>query len=168
MLLACGSLTAVAAGAIVVGARQVTPAAAASYTATHYPVAASDFVAARYPGQRLYSTDTWGGYLAYRFPAGRVVLVYDQGSTFGDVAAQSYTKIHLLQNGWEQVLRDEAIEHAIVADTSQEASALHELGWLVACYDSASSSVVMSAPPPGAPPAAVGPLTAPPAGSRAC
>ena len=167
-LLLVGGLIAVGAAAVVAGARQVTPAAAASYEASHYPMAAADYVAAHYPDQRLYSTDTWGGYLAYRFPTGRVVLVYDQGSTFGDAAAQSYTKIHLLQNGWEKVLRDDGIAHAIVLDTSQEASALHELGWVVACHDSVSRSVVMSAPPPGTTPAAAGPLTAPPAGSPAC
>lgn len=166
--LAGGLLAAVVAAVLVVGARQVTPAAAASYEASHYPVAASDFAAAHYPGQRIYSTDTWGGYLAYRFPAGRVVFLYDQGSTFGDAAAKSYTTIHLLQNGWEEVLRANAIQHAIVLDTSQEASALHELGWTVACYDSASSSVVLSAPPSGATPSAARPLTATPADSPAC
>ena len=167
-IVAGGLLAAVAAAVVVTGARQVTPAAAASYEASHYPMAAADFIAAHYPGQRLYTTDTWGGYVAYRFPAGRVVFLYDQGSTFGDAAAQSYTKIHLLQSGWEQVLREDAIQHAIVLDTSQEASALHELGWAVACYDSASGGVVMSAPPPGAVPSAAGPLTAPPAGSPSC
>jgi len=166
--LAGGLLVAVAVAATFVSARQLTPSAAASYEAAHYPVVASDFVAGHFAGQRLYSTDVWGGYLAYRFPAGRVVPLYDQGSTFGRGAAQSYTQIHLLQNGWEGVLRDEGIEHAIVLDTSQEASAFHELGWTVDCHDPASSGLVMSAPPQGAAPSAAAPLTVPSVGSPAC
>ena len=57
---------------------QLSPSAAASYEATTYPEAAAGYVAAHFPGQRIYTVDTWGGYLAYRFPDGRVVFLYDE------------------------------------------------------------------------------------------
>jgi hypothetical protein len=159
LALGATAIAVIAAVVVTIDARQLTPAAEASFDAAHYPVAASDFVAAHDNGQRLYTTDVWAGYLAYRFPTGRVVPLYDQGSTFGDAASQQYTAIHLLQNGWEQTLRGELITRAIVLDTSQEASALHELGWTIACRDPASASVVMDAPAAGATPDAASALT---------
>lgn len=159
LALGAGAMAVIAAAVVTVDARQLTPAAEARFDAAHYPVAASDFIAAHDAGQRLYSPDVWAGYLAYRFPSGRVVPMYDQGSTFGDAAVQQYTAVHLLQNSWAQTLRDESVTHAIVPDTSQEASALHELGWTIACRDPASASVVMTAPAPGAAPDAASALT---------
>ena len=168
-LVAAGAAAAVlVAGVTVALVRQVTPEAAAAYEGAHFPMAAARYVAAHFGGQRLYSTDTWGGYLAYRFPTGRVVFLYDQGDTFGDAAVRAYTTVHLLQDGWEEVIRNEGIGHAVVGDTSQEASALHELGWTVSCSDAASGAVVMSAPAAGEPATAAAPLTAPPTGAVAC
>lgn len=163
-----------AAGAVLVAGvsvalvRQVTPQAAAAYEGSHFPMAAASYVGAHFGGQRLYSTDTWGGYLAYRFPTGRVVFLYDQGGTFGDAAVQAYTQVHLLENGWEAVIRTDGIDHAVVGDSSQEASALHELGWTVDCLDAASGAVVMTAPGAGDPTTAAAPLTVPPSGAPAC
>jgi hypothetical protein len=141
-------------------------ASAASFEAARYPKAAADYVAAHFIGQRIYAPDSWGGYLAYRFPEGRVVFLYDETAVFGDAALQRYLDVHLLRSNWASVLREEAVTTAIVGDASQEASAFHELGWTVDCYDAASSSLVMSAPPYAS--GASAPLTVPPRDAARC
>ncbi|MFN2582129.1 MAG: hypothetical protein ABR498_05250 [Candidatus Dormibacteria bacterium] len=168
LLAASGAAFVLVAGVSVFTVRQLTPRAAAAFEDSTYPKAAADYVATHLAGKRLYSTNTWSDYLAYRFPSGRVVFLYDDGGAFTTTAVQSYSRMHLLQDGWEQVIRDDRIEHAVVSDTSQEASALHELGWQVDCYDSSSAAVVMSAPAGGTPAAASAPLTTPPSAAPRC
>jgi hypothetical protein len=160
-------VAAVAAAVAVTLVPQLTPTASASFEAGRYPVASTNYVAAHYPGQRLYSIDTWGGYLVYRFPQGRVVFLYDETAVFGDAALQRYLDIHLLRPGWDSALSYENLHHAIVPSTSQETSALHEVGWSIDCYDATSASVVMTAPPAPTP-SVTAPLTLPPPGARAC
>jgi hypothetical protein len=124
----------------------VSAGAATSYEAAHYPKAAATFVAKHLARQRLYAPDGWGGYLAYRFPDGRVVFLYDETAVFGDTALQRYLDIHLLRSDWTRILHDERIRVAIVGAAAQEAAAFHEVGWTVRCHDAASQSLVMSAP----------------------
>ncbi len=146
---------------------QLSPSAAAAYQATTYPEAAADYVAAHFAGQRLYTVDTWGGYLAYRFPHGRVVFLYDEPSVFGNSALEQYLDINQLRPDWVRVLTSNRIEHAILPSNAREASALHVLGWTIDCYDPTSSSMVMSASPAGtAPP--TGGFAIPPPGVPDC
>ena len=114
------------------------------YEASHEPKAAADYAAAHLAGHRLYSIDTWGGYLAGRFPTGRVVFLYDETGVFGTAALQRYLDIHDLSPDWAALIRQEGIADAIVPAGAQEAAALETLGWAVDCRDSVSGSVVMS------------------------
>lgn len=149
-------------------ALQASPHAAAAAEASHDPQAAATRVAAAFPGQRLYAPSTWGDYLAYRFPAGRVVFIYGPPGGFTAASATTYATIHLLEPGWEAAVRTQGIRVAIVSDRSQEAGALHELGWSAACFDSAAAALVMTAPAAGAPSTPSSLLTVPPAGVAAC
>jgi hypothetical protein len=129
---------------------RLSASAAATYQATTYPEAAATYAGAHFPGQRLYTLDTWGGYLAYRFPSGRIVFLYDEPAVFGNTALQLYDAIDQLDPNWVHVLAVEDIHHAIVPSDAREAAALHVLGWTINCYDPASRSLVMSSPPSGA------------------
>jgi hypothetical protein len=128
---------------------RLSASAAAAYQAKTYPEAAATYVGTQFPGQRVYTIDTWGGYLAYRFPAGRVVFLYDEPAVFGTSALDLYDAIDQLDSNWVHVLTTEDIEHAILPSDAREAAALHVLGWTVNCYDPVSRSLVMSSPPPG-------------------
>jgi len=128
---------------------QLSASAAASYQAATYPEAAADYVAVHFPGQRIYTIDTWGGYLAYRFPSGRVVFLYDEPTVFSASALQQYLAVDQLQPNWIHVLKTESIQHAILSSDAREAAALHVLGWGIDCYDTTNRSMVMSAPAPG-------------------
>lgn len=146
---------------------QLSASASASYQAATYPEAAAGYVAGHFPGQRVYTIDTWGGYLAYRFPDGRVVFLYDEPAVFGDTALRQYLAIDQLQPNWTHVLGNEQIEHAILPADAREASALHALGWRIDCYDPTNRSLVMSAPAPGTPPP-LNELVIPPPDATAC
>ena len=134
----------VVAGTALAVAPQLGADSTARYEATHEPEAAADYAAVHLAGHRLYSIDTWGGYLAGRLPAGRVVFVYDETAVFGTGALQQYLDIHDLRPDWSTVLADNGIADAIVPAGAQEVSALRTLGWTFDCRDSASGSVVMS------------------------
>jgi hypothetical protein len=146
---------------------QLSASAAAAYQAATYPEAAAGYVAVHFPGQRIYTIDTWGGYLAYRFPDRRVVFLYDEPAVFGNGALDQYLAIDQLQPNWTHVLASQGIEHAILPSDAREAAALHALGWGIDCYDSTNRSMVMSAPAAGTQPP-VDALVIPPSGAPAC
>jgi hypothetical protein len=146
---------------------RVSASAAASYQAATYPEASATFAGNHFPGQRLYSIDTWGGYLAYRFPSGRIVFLYDEPAVFGNHALQLYDSIDQLNPNWVHVLTVEDIHHAIVPSDAREGAALEVLGWTVNCFDPTSRSLVMSSPPSGTP-APRDALVIPPPGTPDC
>jgi hypothetical protein len=161
------ALLAMAAAMTVFLVPRLSASAAATYQAKTYPEAAATYAGEHYPGQRLYTVDTWGGYLAYRFPTGRVVFLYDEPAVFGNGALQLYDAIDQLDPNWVHVLTNEDIQHAILPSNAREAAALHVLGWTVNCYDPVSKSLVMSAPPSGTPAPQSG-LVIPPPGVPGC
>lgn len=145
---------------------QLGAGSTARYESTHEPQAAADYASFHLPGHRLYSIDAWGGYLADRFPNGRVVYLYDETAVFGDAALQQYLDIHDLRPDWSDVIATAGIRDAILPEGAQEVSALTTLGWTVDCRDAVSASLVMSAPvgltaPSTQAPAAAGINTAP-------
>ncbi len=162
-----GVLLAMTAAMAVVLVPRLSPTAAASYQAATYPEASTSYVATAFPGQRVYSLDTWGGYLAYRLPQGRVVFLYDESAVFGDTALQLYDTIDQLDPNWAHVLITEDIHHAILPSDAREVAALDVLGWTVNCYDPTSKSLVMSSPAAGTPPPP-GDLVMPPVGVPDC
>jgi hypothetical protein len=143
--LAVVAAVAVSAASIAVAAPQVSAAAATRYEQTHEPARAADYVAAHFPGQRLLSSDGDAGYLAYRFPTGRVVFVYDEIGLFGTEPLTDYVDIATISGDWKALIARYGIRHAILGTASADVSALLELGWTVSCHDPASGRVVMSA-----------------------
>ncbi|MHB8718759.1 MAG: hypothetical protein ACYDAC_07700 [Candidatus Dormibacteria bacterium] len=128
-------------------APQLTATAAASYERTHEPESAATWVAVHQPGQRVFSTDTMGGYLAYRFPAGRVVYLYDETAIFGDAALRRYLTVAELQPGWPALFTTGGVSVAVLPGTAPQVAALLTLGWRPACRDVASGTVVLVADP---------------------
>ena len=158
--LAVAAIVAAATAAAV--APQLTARAAATYEASHEPEADATFVASHLAGQRIYSIDTWGGYLAGRFPAGRVVYLYDETAVFGEAALQQYLDVHQLRSDWPDVIVDQRIGVAILPVNASEVSALVTLGWRVACADAASASEVLTPAGAAAPATTVEATTPPP------
>jgi len=148
--LALVAAAAVSGASIAIAAPQVSAASATRHEQAHEPVAAANYVAAHFPGQRLLSSDGDAGYLAYRFPTGRVVFVYDEIGIFGTGPLTDDVDIATVSGDWRALIERYGIRHAILGTASADVSALTELGWTVDCRDAASGRVVMSAggPPP--------------------
>ena len=161
--LAVVAALAVSGASIAVAAPQTSSSAAAQFEQTHEPASAADYVAAHFPGQRLLSSDSDAGYLAYRFPSGRVVFVYDEIGIFGTGRLTDYLDVATISGDWRTLLARYELRHAILGVGSADTSALIQLGWSVDCYDAASGRVVMSAG--GVPPSATPP---PPSDAPAC
>lgn len=148
---------------LVTAAPKLSSSRIASVQAATQPVAAADYVAAHYPGARLLSSDAWGGYLAWRFPTGRVVDVYGPTPAIGSAAARRALDVEDLTQNWRSLLRQEGVTHAVLPQTDREVSALLEIGWTSVCHDAAAGAVVMVAGPMPAPGAPVPDATAAPA-----
>src|ERR1019366_6153567 len=141
---------------------RLSASAAAAYQASTYPEAAATYAGATFPGERIYTTDSWGGYLAYRFPSGRIVFLYDEPAVFGDSALQLYDAVDQLDPNWVHVLNSEDIHHAILPSDAREAAALPVPGWTANCYDPWSMSLVRPPPPSGTVPPSSGLVIPPP------
>jgi hypothetical protein len=71
--------------------------------AGRFPVAAADFVAARYPGVRLFNDFNWGGYLIYRlYPSTQVSI--DGITPVYEEVFRDYMRTWFLAPGWERFL----------------------------------------------------------------
>jgi hypothetical protein len=127
---------------------RLTASHTAAFQAANEPEGAADYVAAHLPGERLYSTYEWGGYLAERFPAGRVVFVYGESAVLGDAMLQQYLDVHLLCPSWQDVLHANRLTHAVLPDGSREVAALDEVGWRTLYHDATAGAVVMAGPLP--------------------
>lgn len=137
------ALIVVAVAAIV--APRLTASRTAGVEASTQPVAAADYVAAHLAGDRLYSTVEWGGYLAERFPDGRVVDVYGPPAAIGQAAQQRYLDVHDLTQNWRRILLQDRVTHAVLPQGSREVAALEEVGWHSLCHDATAGAVVMAA-----------------------
>ena len=141
------ALVLAAAATLVSVAPRLTATHTAAVEAATQPVAAADYAAAHLAGDRLYSPVDWGGYLADRFPDGRVVDVYGPPAAIGQAAAQRYLDVHDLQADWRRILREDGVTHAVLPQGSREVAALEEVGWRSLCHDTAAGAVVMAAGP---------------------
>ncbi|HEX6493339.1 MAG TPA: hypothetical protein VF112_07490 [Candidatus Dormibacteraeota bacterium] len=139
------ALVAVAVAGVV--APRLTSSRTARVETSTQPVAAADYVAAHLSGERLYSSVEWGGYLAERFPDGRVVDVYGPPAAIGEAAQQRYLDVHDLKADWRTVLRQDGVTHAVLPQGSREVAALEEVGWHSLCHDAAAGAVVIAAGP---------------------
>jgi hypothetical protein len=118
-----------------------------AYEAVHEPESAANYYSEHYGGQRVYATYDRGGYLAYRFPTGRVVDIYGESGVFGAASLNAFLDIDQLVGNWVNQLQKQGATHAIVPANSQEVGAFRELGWRIDCYDP-SGFVLMTAHPP--------------------
>jgi hypothetical protein len=132
------------------------PATAAAFEAGREPQAAARFAGAHHPGQRLLSSDTDGGYLAFRFPADRIVFIYPEIGVFGQGPLDDYRDIvGLRTNDWYERIGRDGMHAALLPTESAMTSALLEKGWIIECTqrtgrERSSGWVVMAegGPPP--------------------
>ncbi len=100
------------AGGAAVAAARVAPAAQQAAIGEHMPVSAVDWMLANEPGQRVFNTYSWGGYLGLRRPS---VPVYIDGRSdvYGDAPIREYAEAVLLQSDPGALFDRYRIDHVL-------------------------------------------------------
>jgi hypothetical protein len=95
---------------------EVTPSHQQGLTASNYPVAAADWLAAHPEvGTRMYNQYGWGGYLAYRFypESNRRVFIFGEAALMGDDLLNDYEDVQTLRSDWKTLLDKYGVDYVI-------------------------------------------------------
>jgi hypothetical protein len=93
-----------------------SPSKQQDLTATTYPVAAADWLAAHPEiGTRMYNQYGWGGYLAYRFypDPHRKVFIFGEAALMGDDLLNNYEDIQTLRPDWKTMLDKYGVDYIV-------------------------------------------------------
>jgi hypothetical protein len=93
-----------------------SPSKQQDLTATTYPVAAADWLAAHPEvGTRMYNQYGWGGYLAYRFypDPHRKVFIFGEAALMGDGLLNDYEDIQTLRPDWKTMLDKYGVDYIV-------------------------------------------------------
>jgi len=97
-------------------AGETLPSHQQSLTASNYPVAAADWLAAHPEvGTRMYNQYGWGGYLAYRFypQPNRRVFIFGEAALMGDDLLNKYEDVQTLRSNWKQILDKCQVDYVV-------------------------------------------------------
>jgi hypothetical protein len=97
-------------------ADSTSPSKQQDLTATTYPVAAADWLAAHPEvGTRMYNQYGWGGYLAYRFypDPHRKVFIFGEAALMGDGLLNDYEDIQTLRSDWKTMLDKYGVDYIV-------------------------------------------------------
>jgi len=97
-------------------ASEVSPSHQQSLTASNYPVAAADWLAAHPEvGTKMYNQYGWGGYLAYRFypQPNRRVFIFGEAALMGDGLLNDYQAIQTLRSNWKTLLDGYGVDYVV-------------------------------------------------------
>jgi len=95
---------------------ELTPSHQQTLTASNYPVAAADWLAAHPElGTRMYNQYGWGGYLAYRlYPdPNRKVFIFGEAALMGDNLLNDYQDIQTLRSNWKTLLDSYGVDYVV-------------------------------------------------------
>ena len=101
---------------------------------THMPVAAVDWMLANSPGQRVFNTYSWGGYLGLRRPE-LPVYIDGRSDIYGDAPIRRYADAISLRSDPQLLLRDQMIDHVLFNTHHPFAEWLDANGWRRAYSD---------------------------------
>src|SRR5713101_4520808 len=121
-------------------ATETAPSHQASLTASDYPVAAADWLAAHPDfGNRMYNQYGWGGYLAYRFypQPNRKVFIFGEAALMGDNLLNDYEDIQTLRSNWRTLLDKYSVDYVVYNRGEALANVLvTDPGWKIVYQDS--------------------------------
>jgi hypothetical protein len=114
--------------AVLAGARSLP---AAGYDPTLFPVSAVQSLRAAgvRPRGPVFAPDIWGGYLILEWPEARV-FVDGRSDMYGDDFMTRYVELYDARPGWEERLRNEGVEWALLPPEAPLARAMQKsLDW---------------------------------------
>jgi hypothetical protein len=129
--LRCGgwALAPVVCAALFVLARVPALAERSGFDPKAFPVALSERIALLPAEARIYSDDTYGGYLIYRFAGQRKVFFDGRSDYYGTDFMNRYLKISAAKPGWREEWARWGFTHALVAKDQALTLWLPQMGW---------------------------------------
>jgi len=101
----------------------------AAFPADQIPVAAAERIASLPADARIFSTDKFGGYLIYRFSAGRLVFFDGRSDFYGVNFIDGYARMFEARPAWRQEFERWNFTHALLPPDAPLAAALEGSGW---------------------------------------
>ena len=99
------------------------------FPAQTFPVAASAAVEELPPGARILASDSFGGYLIYRFNGARKVYFDGRSDFYGADFLKQYVVLINAEPGWQQAASSYGFTHALLPNRSALTAALRQAGW---------------------------------------
>ncbi len=103
--------------------------AQAGFAASEVPIAASARVASLPASARILATDTFGGYLIYRFNGERKVFFDGRSDFYGAEFSEGYSRLVDVRPGWRKEFNRWNFTHALLPPGCPLVAALEENGW---------------------------------------
>lgn len=101
----------------------------AGFAAGDAPVAAASMIAPLAPDARILSTDSFGGYLIYRFRGQRKVFFDGRSDYYGSGFLDGYMRLISARPGWRDELNRWHFTHALLPPDCALIPALEAIGW---------------------------------------
>jgi hypothetical protein len=100
-----------------------------------FPVAAAVMVE-KLPAQaRLLASDSFGGYLIYRFDGARQVYIDGRSDFYGAAFLKQYLALMSARPGWRDIVSSFHFTHALLPGDSPLLAALEQAGWAILYKD---------------------------------
>jgi hypothetical protein len=100
-----------------------------------FPVAASHAVEQLPVGARLLTSDSYGGYLIYRFAGARKVYFDGRSDFYGADFLKQYVVLMEARPGWRGMVSAAGFTHALLPNASALNAALQQAGWFTLYRD---------------------------------
>jgi hypothetical protein len=101
----------------------------AALPADSFPVSASQAVERLPAGARILTSDSYGGYLIYRFNGSRKVFFDGRSDFYGADFLDQYSALAAARPGWRDIVAKYRFTHALLPVSSPLAGALTQAGW---------------------------------------
>ncbi|HEX4595773.1 MAG TPA: hypothetical protein VH157_15915, partial [Bryobacteraceae bacterium] len=99
------------------------------FSPSRFPVAAAQAVEKLPTDARLLATDSYGGYLIYRFHGARKVYFDGRSDFYGAEFMKQYLVLIDARPGWQDIARSYHFSHALLPAESALTAALEQAGW---------------------------------------
>jgi hypothetical protein len=104
-------------------------AATVGFPSNAFPVAASQAVQQLPANARILTSDSYGGYLIYRFAGARKVFFDGRSDFYGADFLATYFTLSAARPGWRDIVARYHFTHALLPVSSTLAGALTQAGW---------------------------------------
>ena len=116
------------------------------FSPTLFPTEAAAAVEKLPASSRLLASDSYGGYLIYRFHGERKVFCDGRSDLYGAEFMKQYLALMEAKPGWRETVESWGFTHALLPDDSPLAGALEQAGWIVLYRDQVATLLAEAAP----------------------